>query len=132
MNALYTISVVLSSVCVRVCSVLCLSIAVGYLHVGHPVHDVSHLLQEALKVAVGVEALASRRQQLLQVLPEPQHVVAPRQDAPHLVVALCLQLAGHRLHGRHALAVRADVGLDGLVLPRRSLNSAQVAAKVVL
>lgn len=45
---------------------------------------------------------------------------------------LCLQLGAHRDHRLHALLIREDVRLDGLVLLGGRLHRRQVEAEVVL
>lgn len=103
-----------------------------YLHFIHPVHNVEHFLEYLLQPQVHLEALPPGPEQLQQVLPEPDDVVLPRRDALDVVVVLRFQLPGHGHHGLHALLVRGNVRLDGLVLFRGSLDCGKVKSKVVL
>lgn len=91
-----------------------------------------HLLEEVLQGEVHLQALAPGSQQLQELLPEPQDVVLPPVDALDVVVALQLQLLGHRLNGLHPLPVGSCVCLDGLVLLLGCLHRCQVLPKVVL
>ncbi|TNN56517.1 hypothetical protein EYF80_033243 [Liparis tanakae] len=94
--------------------------------------DVQHLLEDPLQGQVLVQPRPAGPQQLLQVVPQAQHVVLARVDALGVVVALGLQLPGDAHQHLDALLVGGDVRLDGVVLLLRRLHRRQVVTKVIL
>lgn len=91
-----------------------------------------HLLEDPLQRQVLVQASAPRLQQLLQVVPQTQHVVLAHVDPLGVVVTLGLQLLGDVHQRLDALLVGGDVRLDGVVLLLGRLHRRQVVAEVVL
>lgn len=66
----------------------------SYLHIVHPADDVQHLLEDPLQRQVLVQASSPGLEQLLQVVPQAQHVVLAHVDPLGVVVTLGLQLLG--------------------------------------